>query len=212
LRKFYQAQKLFNEHRLHRPTHTEEGYLLLWQSGEADGFAYFFARYKAPLIVFATAIVKDPEAAKDLVQACFIKLWQRKPPIESPIALRSYFYRAVYHHSLNYLQTANRRAAIRAGMAPETEAACFFDHMTRAETLRHLYAAMKDLPPQCAKIVQMYYDEGKDYKTIAEELRLSINTVRNQRKKGIDLLKKRFPHLAWTGLAIGMVMVKYFYH
>ena len=82
--------------------------------------------------------------------------------------------------------------------------------MVRAETLRHLYSSIQQLPSQCAKIVQMYYDEGKDYKTIANELKLSINTVRNQRRRGVEMLKKKFPNMLWGIVISGASLVHYF--
>lgn len=178
-----------------RKLHIEEEYFASWQRGEEQGFSYFFNAYKGVLVLFATGIVKEREIAQDMVQDALIKLWQKRPHIRDISTLRSYFYRTVHNECINYLRIEKRRTEIRKNLTPETEETSFFQGIVRAETLRHLYAAIKHLPPQCAKIVHMYYDEGKDYQTIADELNLSISTVRNQRKKGMDLLKKKFPNL-----------------
>jgi RNA polymerase sigma-70 factor (family 1) len=184
----------------------EAEHLVAWQNGNPEGFAYFYTAYKAALVVFATGLVKNRDVAEDLVQECLVKLWQKTPRIAKATALRSYFYRTVYNACLSYLREEGRRSEIRKGLPQEREEAGFFPGMVRAETLRHLYAAVKKLPPQCAKIVHMYYDEGKDYQTIADELQLSVNTVRNQRRKGIELLKKKFPNMVWWGIALFSVI------
>jgi RNA polymerase sigma-70 factor (family 1) len=194
------SKNLFNEPSLPKKHYTEEERLLHWQNGEAEGFAYFFTQYKAALVVFASGMVKASDVAEDIVQESLLKLWQKKPLLENATALKSYFYRTVYNACLNYLKEEGRRKEIRKIIQPETEDASFFAGMVRAEALRHLYSSIKELPPQCAKIVQLYYDEGKDYKAIADELDLSINTVRNQRRKGIELLKKKFPNMVWIAV------------
>jgi RNA polymerase sigma-70 factor (ECF subfamily) len=177
-----------------RNLHIEEEYFASWQKGEEEGYSYFFKAYRSSLIVLATGIVKEREIAQDIVQDCLVRLWQKRPQIQDISALRSYFYRAVYNECINYLRVENRRSEIRKVMKSQAEDTSFFQNMVRAETLRHLYAAIKTLPPQCSKIVHMYYEEGKDYKTIADQLDLSINTVRNQKRRGIELLKKKFPN------------------
>jgi RNA polymerase sigma-70 factor (ECF subfamily) len=175
-----------------KDVHLAKAYFAFWQNGKEEGFSYFFKAYYPALVVFATGIVKEKEIARDIVQDSLIKLWRKRPNIQGSASLRSYFYRTVHNGCLNYLKAERRRMEIQKTLKLKTEEASFFHGMVRAETLRHLYAAIKTLPPQCAKVVHMYYDEGKDYKTIAGELELSINTVRNQRKNGIGLLKKNF--------------------
>lgn len=178
-----------------RNLHIEEEYFASWQKGEELGFSYFFKAYHPSLVVFATGMVKEREIAQDIVQDTLVKLWQKRPQIQRSTALRSYFYRSVYNECLTYLRLEKRRFQIRSSLKPDAAEASFFQSMVRSETLRHLYTAIHQLPPQCARIINMYYDEGKDYQTIAEELHLSINTVRNQKRKGIQLLKKKFPNM-----------------
>ena len=51
----------------------------------------------------------------------------------------------------------------------------------------------------------MLYIEGKDYKQIAEELGLFTSTIRNQKAKGVQLLKK----WGWaSGCGVGWLNTK----
>jgi RNA polymerase sigma-70 factor (ECF subfamily) len=64
------------------------------------------------------------------------------------------------------------------------------ENMIYAETMGKIYTAMDRLPPQCKKVFILHYIEGKKIAEIAEELKISISSVRTHRGRGIDLLQK----------------------
>jgi RNA polymerase sigma-70 factor (ECF subfamily) len=65
--------------------------------------------------------------------------------------------------------------------------------MIRMEVFNELYREINQLPEQCGKIVRMGYIEGMKNEEIARELGLSIQTVKNQKTRGVMLLKRRLP-------------------
>jgi RNA polymerase sigma-70 factor (ECF subfamily) len=149
--------------------HFEEEPFAFFQKGKEQGLSYFFKAYRPALIVFARGIVKQREVAQDIVQDSLIKLWRKRPKIRDIASLRNYFYRTVHNKCINFLRIQNRRLEIWKTLNTETKEPSFFQGIIRLETLRHLYAAIKRLPPQCAGIVHMYYEVCKHYKTIANE-------------------------------------------
>ena len=42
----------------------------------------------------------------------------------------------------------------------------------------------------------MFYFEHKSYQEIAEELGISISTVKNQKIRAVKILRKQFPYIA----------------
>jgi len=50
---------------------------------------------------------------------------------------------------------------------------------------------LNTLPPKCRQIFKMLYVQGKSYEEISQELNLSINNIRNQKARGLMLLKQR---------------------
>jgi RNA polymerase sigma-70 factor (ECF subfamily) len=59
--------------------------------------------------------------------------------------------------------------------------------------LQTIYKSFHSLPPKMGKVFRMLYIEGKDYKQIAEELNTTVNAVRNQKAKGLLLLREKLP-------------------
>ncbi len=64
--------------------------------------------------------------------------------------------------------------------------------MIRTEILKDLYAELQKLPPECRKVMELVFVEGWDSKKIAEHLDITVSTVKNQKSRGIHLLRKRF--------------------
>ncbi|MGC1631374.1 MAG: sigma-70 family RNA polymerase sigma factor, partial [Gelidibacter sp.] len=58
--------------------------------------------------------------------------------------------------------------------------------------------ALDRLPLKCRKVFEMSCLDGMKYKDIAQELNISLITVKSQRARAIELLKKQLknnPHL-----------------
>jgi RNA polymerase sigma-70 factor (ECF subfamily) len=62
-------------------------------------------------------------------------------------------------------------------------------YIIRAETINEIVNRIELLPTQCRQVFKKFFVEGKDYTTIAEEMKLSVNTVRNQKRRGLILLR-----------------------
>ena len=65
------------------------------------------------------------------------------------------------------------------------------EDMIRKELLRDVYTTIRELPRQCKKIISMLYREGKGFREIAQEMDLSISTIKNQKERGIVLVRKK---------------------
>ena len=76
-----------------------------------------------------------------------------------------------------------------------------FERMAETETYREIFIALNTLPPQCRKIFSMLFIEGKEYQQIADELNLSIATIRSQKARAIMLIKQRLA-LCWPLLVL----------
>jgi RNA polymerase sigma-70 factor (ECF subfamily) len=62
------------------------------------------------------------------------------------------------------------------------------ENIVRTETLRQLYDAIHQLPAQCKKVFTKLYIEGKSVAETAEEMKITISTVKNQKARGIKIL------------------------
>ncbi|NCU06404.1 MAG: RNA polymerase sigma-70 factor [Chitinophagaceae bacterium] len=159
-------------------------------NSESDLSLLFKESHKS-LCFFAGRYVKDVNAALDIVEESFVKVWAKREQFNSDTGLRSYLYKTVHNGCLKWLEQEKRKASILETyciISESTEQACF-ENIVRAETLRQLHTAIGQLPNQCRTIVQKLYIDGKTVAEIATEMNLTASTVKNQKARGIKLLK-----------------------
>jgi RNA polymerase sigma-70 factor (family 1) len=169
-----------------------EFYFFSFLKGDSTAFPLIFKEFYPSLFAYANRIVNEDYAAEELVQQCFIKLWEKKPRIDSMVSFKAYLYRMVHNACMDHVKSQKRSSEQTRSIPNEREEKSHLENMIRTETLQELYAAINALPKECGKVVRMYFEEGQDTEAIARELGISVNTVRNQKRKGIGLLKKRF--------------------
>src|SRR5688572_8982050 len=76
--------------------------------GDEHAFSNAFLAYYSALCFFSKGITGDSEAAEDIVEDLFLKLWKRREQFESEQHLKSFLYRSVKNASLNFLKLAQR--------------------------------------------------------------------------------------------------------
>ena len=171
-------------------------HFLSFQYGEEKGFDFFFRAYYKPLCFFANKYTRDMPAAEDVVSEVFIKVWEKRETITSAEGLKSYLYKSVYHGCLRWKGRESRVGSLKSGVSEwsivnsEFERS-YLDNMIRAEVMDEVYRAIELLPKECQKIFTKLFLEGKTVKEIAEELSLSVSTVKTQKARAINFLRSK---------------------
>lgn len=167
-------------------------YVYSFQRGERKGFEYFFHELYPALLFYAFRIVDDKVIAEDVVAESFVKIWERHTTFSHHKVIKSWLYTTVRNGCLNKVQQRARtqREMTQLAKYMEDEHETFVLHeMIRAEVIRELYQSIETLPTACRQIFKMLFIDGKTVREISEELKLSISTVKNQKMRGINLLK-----------------------
>ena len=168
-------------------------YVNLFRSGKEEGFNYFFNEYYKPLCFFASRYVSEKPAVEDIITDSFIKLWDKKEIFETEAGLKAYLYKTVHNACLRWLQQKqNRSIHIRSylNQLDTIEQTCCHN-IIKAETINLLHEAIQQLPAQCKKIFAKLCFEGKSVSEIADEMNLTISTIKNQKARGIKLLQPK---------------------
>jgi len=137
-----------------------------------------------PLCLFANTYVKQPATAEDLVQEVFIKIWEDQVQFKNENTIRAYMYTAVRNRSINFVKSKYQQSTglFTTEEIELMETDSFFIRETVfIETISIINKALGTLPGECAKIIRLSLNDYTN-KEIAEELSLSINTVKTQKK------------------------------
>lgn len=141
-----------------------------------------------PLCLYALHYLQDTDLAEDMVQECFTALWEKIKQGFPITNRRAYLYMAVRNRCLDHLRrkgipTESLKPYDTYGIIEENDAE------QRSAIEARLWTAIDSLPEKCRQIFLMSKRDGLKYEEIAEELGLSVNTVRNQISKALNTLK-----------------------
>ena len=168
---------------------------------EEKEFKAFFLKYHDVLVLYATNILKDVDAAEDVVSGCFVQVWENSLYKNLPDGLDKYMFHVVKNAALNELRDSKRRTARHEKMMegmPEAE----IMHEDEQTEIDVLYFTINQLPSERKRIFMMVYAEGKKYKEVAEHLQISINTVRTQLMRSLKFLREKLGEHLFTILLL----------
>lgn len=163
---------------------------------ENDPFAFerIFRKYYKALCGYVLGILGDEGQAEDVVQEVFIYFWEHREELKVENSLRAYLYTSVRHRALKLLQ---KQALIQKHSSKLTE---FVEYMLSTEytfeeekAISKIKEVLQKLPQQCLKVFLMSNLEEKKYSEIADELGISINTVKSHITKAYRMIRQQIP-------------------
>lgn len=161
-------------------------------------FEVFFKENFSKFHAFALHFIKDSHVSEDIVQETFIAVWEAKDTrYASPLMLQAYIYRTIRNKTLNYLKHLKIHEQYTQEYIREIESEHYLNQSVMEEELHHaLYTAIQHLSPQCQRVILLHL-EGKSNQEIAEEMSLSMPTVKSHKmvayKELRTLLKDALP-------------------
>lgn len=151
-------------------------------------FEDMFERYYTPLCVFAMQYIGNEAVANDIVQECFVKLWEQGTKIQYLHQAKAFLYTSVKNRSLSEL---NHNQIVQNYAEKEQEKrteAFFLDKVIEEETHRILTEAIDKLPNRMREIMLLALD-GKSNVEIAEELSVSVENIHTLKKSAYVKLR-----------------------
>lgn len=146
-----------------------------------EEFRKLFDSFYVPLCMFANKYVDDNQLSADIVQECFIKLWQIRADFLFLHQVKSFLYTAVRNKALNEIEHSKIVNEYAEKIIEKKKDSFFHDHMIEEETYRIVTAAIDQLPKQMKAIMYLAL-EGHSNSDIAGELGVSVDTVKSLKK------------------------------
>lgn len=166
--------------------------------GDATAYATLFSAYYQRLCRYAMRFVHDEDATEDLVQDCFLRLYEHRAAL-TPTSLSSLLFTMVRNGCLNYLkhkvlvdgyqtealkQSGGSEQLYALDMTGNADAVVLYDD------LRHQLDAIIDaLPPRTREVFAMSRNDGMKNKEIAAALGISEKVVEKHVTKALAALR-----------------------
>ena len=167
----------------------DSGIMALFAVDEETAFRLTFDRYYAALCVAAGLYTGNQAIAEDIVQQVFIGFWEQKYQHRIQLSLKGYLHTAVRNACLNHLQKKKNAEKIQADRPTEEEVKQALDFLLDKEEQKVIEKAISELPDQCRRVFELVYLDQLQYKAAAENMQLSVNTVKSHLKNALRILK-----------------------
>ena len=162
-----------------------------FRQGDKDALDQIYQFYRFPIIRFTLSIIKDEQEAESIYHEVFIKILKKKEAIRPELNFNSYVFTAVKNEIFDYLKEIKKNNSLKEKFWEQIQ---IFrqeeEEEGKEEVLSRMDKAVSDLSPKRRQILEMNYFEKKSYNEIAEALRISKNTVKNQLVKAKLILRR----------------------
>ncbi len=168
---------------------------LKWKEGLSKGSeeAYYllFYTYFKPLTAFATKLLGDQEAAKDLVQEVFGSLYEKRNDLNIKGSLKSYLFTAVNNKALNEIRQIKLHRAHHLEIAyRQNETFPPNKDLELADLQAQIDKLIEKLPARCREIFELSRFQKLSNEEIAGRLGLSKRTVETQISIALKHMRK----------------------
>jgi RNA polymerase sigma-70 factor (family 1) len=183
---------------------TDAELVRLLKSQDHAAFAEVYNRYAVLMFYKVNQMLRDEEAAKDLVQDLFVGLWDKSGLVQEHNNLSGYLYVGARNRVLRFIQRnklQNDHLIALASYASELSMETIQD-IDERELKRIVQQEIDNLPPKMKVIFEMSRKDNLSHAEIAGKLGLSDQTVKKQVNNALKILRTKLSAYAPLSLII----------
>ena len=187
---------------------TDRDLVLTAATGVEGCFEELVRRYQRPIVAYVYRMVSDYEAALDLTQEIFIKVYASLSRYRSEFKFSTWIYKIAHNASVDHLRrNAGRERSLVKGpegdhydlpiesgkLSPEQES-------EREERRMEIETVVRMLPAPYRELIVLRHSQDMTYEEIVEVTGLPLGTVKNRLFRAREMMRQQFLHRGITGL------------
>ena len=174
----------------------DEDLISLVEANDAEAFAVLYDRHSRAAYSLAYRMMGERQSADDLMQDAFLKVWRGAGSYRSERgSVRTWILSIVHNRGIDQLRSlASRRRTQQKieASAPRSQPSEAFAESWRNSQREQVREALKTLPPEQLKVLELAYFSGYTHVEIARLLDLPLGTVKGRMRLGLKKIKDYF--------------------
>ncbi|MBA3355328.1 MAG: sigma-70 family RNA polymerase sigma factor [Pyrinomonadaceae bacterium] len=169
-------------------------------TGVEDSFEELVRRYQRPISAYVYRMVGDYEAALDLTQEIFIKVYGSLARYRSEFKFSTWIYKIAHNSAVDHLRrNAGRERSLSSGiegdqyelpiesggLSPEQES-------ERKERRLEIEGVVRSLPNAYRELIVLRHSQDLTYEEIVEVTGLPLGTVKNRLFRAREMMRQQF--------------------
>ncbi len=167
------------------------------RGNDKDSYRQLFFLYYQPLLIFAKKFV-DEESAKDLIQDCFLNLWNDRKRLNITTSIPAYLFTIIKNRCYKSLKEKQQKTVLkdRIGLQLKQEELLYFTNSENSilefDVKDRIEKVVGKLPEKCSEVFRESRFEGLSNKEIAKKYGISVKAVEKQISKALKLFREEF--------------------
>lgn len=158
-------------------------------------FEAYFKQHYQELCGYAYKFIRDTQEAEDIVQLFFIKLWENQDSL-TITSINAYSFRAIRNSCLNSIIKNERHQKESVDTLVDSIVTYVMDDENQTYSYRNKARnAIQKIPAKSRKILLLHCITGLKYQEIAQNLNISMNTVKSQINVAYKIIREELQDL-----------------
>jgi RNA polymerase sigma-70 factor, ECF subfamily len=168
----------------------------LVKGGDAEAFAVLYDRHGRMAYSLAYRMMREKQETENVVQEAFIKAWRSAGGYRvGRGTVRTWILSIVHNRGIDQIRSHARRGRMQdkvEASAPKSEPSESLAETWRNTQQEQVREALKTLPPEQLKVLELAYFSGHTHVEIAERLDLPLGTVKGRMRLGLQKIRGFF--------------------
>ena len=174
--------------------------------GREDGFEELVRRYQRPITNYVFRMLNDYDAALDVTQEVFIKVYNSLSKYSSEYKFSTWLYRIAHNAAIDHIR---RKSPNQQSLEAENGDGSYQlqiespnptpeQERERSEWRTEIAAVVKCLPAADRELILLRHSQDLSYDEIAEITNLPLGTVKNRLFRAREMMREIFIERGFT--------------
>lgn len=176
--------------------------------GREDSFEELVRRYQRPIVGYVFRMLGDYDAALDVTQEVFIKVYNSLHRYSSDYKFSTWLYRIAHNATIDHIR---RNANNAQSLETESKDGAYQLQIEsrdpspekvreRKEWRAEIDTVVKRLPPAYRELILLRHSHDLSYDEIADVTGLPLGTVKNRLFRAREMMREIFIERGFTGI------------
>jgi RNA polymerase sigma-70 factor (ECF subfamily) len=176
--------------------------------GFEGSFEELVKRYQRPIAAYVYRMVGDYDAALDLTQEIFIKIYSSLSRYRPEFKFSTWIYKIAHNAAIDHLRrNAGRERSLSGGterdryeLPIECEGLSPEQQSEREERRGEIETVVRSLPTAYRELIVLRHSQDLTYEEIVEVTGLPLGTVKNRLFRAREMMRQQFLNIGITGI------------
>jgi len=176
--------------------------------GVEGSFEELVKRYQRPISAYVYRMVGDYDAALDLTQEIFIKIYASLSRYRPEFKFSTWIYKIAHNAAIDHLRRSSGRERSLTGgtdaehyeLPLESEGLSPEQQSEREERRSEIEMVVRSLPTAYRELIVLRHSQDLTYEEIVEVTALPLGTVKNRLFRAREMMRQQFINRGITGI------------